>query len=99
MSGTRLERALLRSARAAGAPIVIERHDQQAWHSATFAGDHHALDARGASGVRLDAWLARLGEADLSLPGHIVAELALEACARDAATTRFRLRSVTVATG
>lgn len=99
MSAARLERALARSARAAGATIEVERHDTRAWHSATFAGDRHVLEARGASGARLDAWLARVEALDLAVPGHMLAGLAVEACAREAGVTRFRLSGVTVMVG
>lgn len=99
MSGPRLQRALARSAHAAGATITVERHDMRAWHSATFTGERHLLDASGTSDARLDAWLARVDALDLALPGQLVAELKLERCAREAGTTRFRLSGLTVATG
>jgi hypothetical protein len=99
MSAARLERALVRSASAAGAAIIVERHAMRSWHSATFAGDRHLLDAQGETGARLEAWLARVGALDLALPGHVLADLKLEACTREAGTTRFRVSGLTVATG
>ena len=55
----RLERALTRSAAAAGAPLAVERHDIVEWRSATFAGDRHRLIASALSSERLDRWLER----------------------------------------
>ncbi|KQT33371.1 hypothetical protein ASG29_04750 [Sphingomonas sp. Leaf412] len=99
MSGAagRLERALLRDADRAGAPIRIERHASESWHSATFAGGRHRLEASGASGARLDAWLAGLDEAAIEVPGHVLADLSVAACHRAGAVTRFRVEGLTVA--
>ena len=95
-AGARFERALLRAATLAGADIRIERHASEAWHSATFAGGRHRVEASGRSGERLDAWLARLGDAAIEVPGHLVADLTVAACERAAGVTRFRLEGVTV---
>lgn len=94
----RLERALARSAAAAGTPLAVERHDVVAWHSATFAGDRHRLVASAASGERLDRWLARLDTLDLAVPGHVVADLKVAACEHLGDVTRFRIDGLTVAT-
>lgn len=95
----RLERALIASAARAGAAIRVERHAAEAWHSATFAGGRHRLEASAASGARLDAWLAALGEAAIEVPGHVVADLALVECVRTPDATRFRIDGLTVTRG
>ncbi len=95
----RFERALLRAATLAGADIRIERHASEAWHSATFAGGRHRVEASGRSDVRLDEWLAQLGDEAIEVPGHVVADLTVATCERAAGVTRFRLEGVTVARG
>lgn len=99
MSGVagRLERALLRAATRAGAPIRIDGHASEAWHSATFAGGRHRLEASGVTGARLDAWLAALDDAAIEVPGHVVADLSVAACERVGMRTRFRVNGLTVA--
>ena len=94
----RLERALARSAAAAGAPLAVERHDVVEWRSATFTGDRHRLVASAASDERLDRWLAQLGTLDLAVPGQVVADLSLAACERAGGVTRFRIDGLTVMT-
>ncbi len=99
MSAGRLQRALARSAARAGATVAIERHRAVAWHSATFTGDRHELVLAGRSDPRLDAWLGSLGADSVVLPGHVVAELRVVACAREAGATQARLEGVTVVAG
>ena len=96
-AGTRLERALLRDAAEVGADIRIEASASEAWHSATFAGGRHRMEASGVSGARLDRWLAGLGEAGITVPGHVLADLSIAACERGGGVTRFRVEGVTVA--
>ena len=93
----RFERALCASATRAGVPITIASHAAHEWRSATFNGARHVVEASGARGDALDAWLATLEQAELRVPGHVVAELRIGA--RDVADggARFRLEGVTVA--
>lgn len=95
---TRLERALTRSAAAAGAPFAVERHDIVEWRSATFAGDRHRLVASAASSERLDRWLARVATLELAVPGQVVADLRIVGCERVGDVTRFRIDGLTVVT-
>lgn len=97
LPGRRLARALTRVAADAGVPIVIERHDETAWASATFAGARHCLEASAASGEPLARWLAGLDGAALDVPGHLVADLHVHTAAAAGAITRFRVDGVTVA--
>jgi hypothetical protein len=98
VSAGRLQRALARSATAAGAALTIERHRARAWHSATFAGDRHELVVTGASPA-LDAWLDRLDPVALRVPGHVIAELRVVARSSAAGHTRAELTGYTVVTG
>jgi len=93
----RFERALCASARHAGAPITIASHAAREWRSATFNGQRHVVEASGTRGDALDAWLSALADADLSVPGHMVAELRIGARDHAGANARFRLEGVTVA--
>lgn len=93
----RFERALCASAKRAGAPIMIASHAAREWRSATFNGQRHVVEASGARGDALDAWLSALAEAELSVPGHMVAELRIGARDHAGANARFRLEGVTVA--
>lgn len=92
----RLERALTRSAAAAGAPLQVESHRIVAWHSATFSGDRHELVASAMSDARLDEWLTHLSTADVTVPGRMLAELRVAECERVGGTTRFTIESVTL---
>lgn len=93
----RFERALRTSAACAGAPIRIASHAASEWRSATFNGARHVVEASGARGAALDAWLATLEQDELSVPGHMVAELRVGARDHAGADARFRLEGVTVA--
>lgn len=75
--GTLLGRALRASAAAAGCPVTIDATQWDRWVSATFAGARHRLSLGGAATPDLIRWMAGLGEAELPLPGHLVADLKL----------------------
>lgn len=62
--------------------IVIEALNSEPWVSATFSGHRHWLELRlhgcasGIPGMR-DRLAASLGEAEVDLPGQVLADLAL----------------------
>lgn len=70
--------ALRRSAEAAGCPAARVAARSRPWWSATFAGHRVLLTLTVPAGDRLDAWLATLAEADLSLDGRFVADCAID---------------------
>ena len=72
----RLARALQTSARLAGYAARVTEASDQPWSSATFSGARHALVLEGDG---LAGWAATLAEATLVVPGHVVAELRVEA--------------------
>ncbi len=84
-AGPRLARALQASAREAGCAIRIATADERRWASATFTGAQHEIVVDAAPSARLSAWLDALHGLPLALPGHVVAQLAVE---RGAAGTR-----------
>lgn len=90
-----LGRALTASAALAGAPVEIAGDEATMWHSATFTGARHAFDMRAPAGCA-DRWLAGLGDADLPLPGHILADLSVTRRAERAGVLHFRIEALTV---
>lgn len=59
--------------------MVIEAAASEDWASATFAGQRHRFELafRGGEMDRIDRLIAGLGQAELVIPGHIVADVAL----------------------
>lgn len=59
--------------------MVVEATASEAWASATFSGQRHRLELSFAGGdtARVDRLVAELGRAELVVPGHIVADIAL----------------------
>lgn len=92
-----LGRALVASAAAAGARIEIGGSTATAWHSATFNGTRHRIDAQAAAHPATSGWLEALDPLALSLPGHLVADVAVTAVDREADRLRLRFEAVTVA--
>ncbi len=82
-AATLLERRLRLSAEAAGVTIAIVASDWTRWASATFNGARHRLTLASAD-TGFAPWLAGLGEADLPLRGHLVADLTVAARRGDA---------------
>ncbi|UVO51910.1 hypothetical protein M0208_15840 [Sphingomonas sp. SUN019] len=91
-----LERAIAASATAYGITITFDATHMTAWESATFSGARHVLEAHATAAKAIDTWLAQLPEADLPLHGHLVADLAIIATARDGAGHRFTIEALTV---
>jgi hypothetical protein len=93
---TLLRRALEASAEAAGCAVVALDGDWRRWASATFVGARHLLTLSATPGPALDAWLAALGDTDLRLRGHLVADLAVEHVRRAADQVTVSLEALTV---
>ena len=81
MSGpaTRLAGALVRDAAAAGCIVTVAPVAAVPWASVTFTGERHTLSLTAAATPALDAWLARLAEAELAVAGWLVADCAVAA--------------------
>lgn len=94
-----LETALSRDAARTGAVLAIEAHRARAWHSATFSGHRHVIEASAPETPGLHRWLAGLESLDPPLPGERLAELRVERHERAEGVSRLRLSGVTVATG
>lgn len=74
-AATRLERALIRAAAAAGIDAAVIAADSTRWASATFTGARHQLRLSAPHSGALDAWLAGLSEHEFNLRTHLVADL------------------------
>ena len=57
--------------------LVVEATSSHDWASATFTGQRHRLDIRftGGDAAHVDALVKTLAEAELAVPGHIVASV------------------------
>ena len=92
-----LGRALTASAALAGARIEIAGDEATVWHSATFTGARHAFEIRAPAGCGVSDWLAHVGETDLPLPGHLVADLSVTRRTERDGIMHFRIEALTVA--
>ena len=75
-----LLRALLNRAGVDRNRILLTEFRSTDWRSLTFAGERHRIDLRipGPNAAAIADMLTRdLGEAEFSLPGHIVADIAV----------------------
>lgn len=75
----RLRRALTASATVAGTRIEIARSEATRWASATFTGARHELELRMIATDAAERWLADLPDAELTVAGHLVADLKIVA--------------------
>ncbi|AJP72938.1 hypothetical protein [Sphingomonas hengshuiensis] len=92
-----LRRALARSAELAGAPIAVGADRVARWSSGTFEGGRHVVELHGAYGPAMDAWLGGLGDTELRIPGHLVADLVVSAVSSAGGRTDATLEALTVA--
>jgi len=95
-AATRLERALLESARAAGCPLALRTSDMKRWASATFTGARHLLVLAGDASPALDGWIASLPEAEFALRHHLVADMVVQSVARAGDGVTIGLEVLTV---
>lgn len=91
-----LGRALAASAARAGAKIELGQGAAKPWHSATFTGARHAFAAQAPADHPLGQWLATIGDTDLPLSGHLVADVAITAREERAGLLHFRIEALTV---
>jgi len=76
-----LLRALLSRAGVDRNRILLTDFRSTDWRSLTFAGERHRIDLRipgPAASVVAELLTSGLGEAEFSIPGHIVADIAVE---------------------
>lgn len=76
---SRLRHALAANARAADATITITRSMATHWASATFSGARHEIDLSAIASDPVERWLEELPETELTLAGHLVADLKIVA--------------------
>lgn len=90
-AGTKLTRALVASAAATGCAVRLVSACERPWASATFTGARHAIVLEAAASAAWNAWLAALPETEFALPGHVVADLAVERIAGEARVAALTL--------
>ncbi|MFN3387557.1 MAG: hypothetical protein ACK40O_01395 [Allosphingosinicella sp.] len=81
------------------ARFVMEEIRSRRWASVTFRGARHEFAFRlegAASGDAAERFLAGLEAADFTLPGHILADIALVAQERRPGSVLIRLEALTV---
>lgn len=96
-AGTLLMRALRHAAAAAGCGIAIESLAARPWSSATFTGTRHHVVLTAAPSPALDAWIERLPEAELTMRGHLVADLVVDADVEEGGVRRLTIAVLTLA--
>lgn len=75
----------------------MARSSATGWASATFTGQRHDVTLAGPPSPALDAWLARLPEAEIELRGHLVADISVASVQCDADGMTMRIEALTVA--
>lgn len=95
-AATLLRRVLERDAEDRGCTLAVTGAAATRWASATFTGARHRLTLAAADDAALAAWLAGLGEADLPLRGHLVADIAVVAATRAAGRAALTIEALTV---
>lgn len=95
-AGALVERALNASALAAGVPLTIEEASAVRWASATFAGARHILEVAMQDAEPARRWLGTLGDAEMPMRGHLLADCAVVATRHHAGRLTARVEALTV---
>ncbi|MGJ3649517.1 hypothetical protein ACLB0R_13725 [Sphingomonas sp. GlSt437] len=95
-AGALLIRAIEADARRRGIAAVVSAATAKRWASATFNGMRHELILMLSGTPTTENWLAGLPEAEFNLPGHLVADLAIDATRRDGTALIATLAALTV---
>lgn len=91
-----LARALATSAAAAGCDLIVTGGEWKGWASATFTGARHVLTMAGTDSDAARAWLGGLAELELTVRGHLVADVAVAATARGDGRVTAGVEALTV---
>lgn len=90
----RFAKAILAHAARSGLAARLVEVDQRDWASATFTGLRQRILLMVASATELEGWLAALPEAEFDIPGHLVADLAVDAPPLPGADRRVTLTAL-----
>lgn len=100
MSARDVGAVLTRSLRSAfamrGVLVDVTTNDWRRWASATFSGARHQVSLAGTASAALDDWLAGLGDWDVPMPGHLVADVTVAAVRRTPERIEIDLEVLTV---
>ena len=91
-----VERALIVDAHSCGTAVTVSEAGATRWASATFTGARHRFELGGAADAESLRWLSALPEAELTVRGHLVADLVVVRHARDAAGFTATIEVLTV---
>lgn len=95
--GVLLGRALSAAAARHGCAVTVEEREATAWHSATFSGQRLALVLSAPVGEASHAWLRTIGEMDVPLAGHLLADLCVTREGERDGRCHARIEALTVA--
>ena len=96
MNGADPTLVLLRAMARSGPAFTLETASSRRWASATFAGDRHVIAIEAADTPALAEWLATLAEAEWTLPGLLVADLAVVSTDRADGRARIAIEALTL---
>ena len=99
MSGGGDAMALLRALAATGPAFTLTEAESRDWSSATFTGERHRLRIELADDAATSRWLAGLPEAELTVRGRLVADVAVTETRRDAGRVHAVVEALTIAEG
>lgn len=94
-----LSRVIEQSAGVAGCPVRVAANGRRRWASATFSGARHAMTISAIPTAQFDRWLGGLADADLSVRGHLVADLKIMAVRRSAEQLSADIEVLTLEAG
>lgn len=94
--GTGLARAIARSADASDCAVTIGDRTWRRWASATFSGARHRLEVVAPPSPAFDTWLATLREAELTVRGHLVADIEIVEVVHGAEAITAAIEALTV---
>ncbi|MCP3729273.1 hypothetical protein M9978_02430 [Sphingomonas sp. MG17] len=95
-AGDRLWRALERSAAAAGCPVTMIYSVSESWSSAMFLGGRHEMMLAADVSPAFAPWADDLKDAELSVPGHLVADVAVGRVEQLGGRQRVTIEALTV---
>ena len=78
------------------APLSLRVAHSEAWASATFTGARHRLEYHAAPTMEADAFAAAIGQREFTLPGHLVADIAVAARTACDAGVALTIEALTV---
>jgi hypothetical protein len=89
-------RALVAAGTSAGITAGLAELSSRPWASATFSGTQVSAVVTAPRSPSLGRWIADLPEAELPMPGHVLASLALDRIEDDGETVRTSITALAI---